>query len=265
MQKLRVLVPRDYATSGSNRRYPVLYLLHGAWGGANDWTSGAQSTTSNASLITVMPNGDQFGFYTNWVIPGNVAPQNWRTYHMEELVPWIDFNFRTVARKEGRAIAGLSMGGLGAIRYAQQYPQNFAYMASFSGLLDLLDTRVQQLVLGFQNTDGIPHIGPFGSPLEPLGSSGWFAQDPLTHTASLRGVTVAIYTGNADNLEKMLSETNYRVRNALTSLNIPFYFNDYGNGQSIGYSCNGGHTWPCWNAALIDVLPRMMAVLQQEY
>jgi S-formylglutathione hydrolase FrmB len=170
-----------------------------------------------------------------------------------------------VARKEGRAIAGLSMGGLGAIRYAQQYPQNFAYVAGFSGPVDLLDTRVQQVILGFPTADGKPHLGPFGSPLEPLGSSGWFAQNPVTHAASLRGVAVAIYTGNADDLEKVLCETNYRLRDALISSNIPLYFDDYGNGQSIGYGCNGGHTWPCWIAALIDVLPRMMAVLQQEY
>ncbi len=88
-QKTRILVPRDYATSNSNRRYPVLYLLHRVYGGAADWTmiGAAQNICGNESLIIVMPNGDQFGFYTNWVIPGNVAPQNWRTYHMEQLMP----------------------------------------------------------------------------------------------------------------------------------------------------------------------------------
>jgi S-formylglutathione hydrolase FrmB len=72
-QTVRILVPTDYATSGTSRRYPVLYLLHGASGGAADWTAAgaAQNITSNASLITVMPNGDRLGFYTNWVIPGN--------------------------------------------------------------------------------------------------------------------------------------------------------------------------------------------------
>ncbi|CAF0754953.1 unnamed protein product [Adineta ricciae] len=265
MQKIRVLVPRDYATTGANRRYPVLYLLHGAYGGATDWTmaADAQTITSNASLITVMPNGDSFGWYTNWISPAEAAPQNWRTYHMEKLVPWIDANFRTVATKEGRAIGGLSMGGFGAIRYAQQYSTNFSYTFAFSGALDLLDSRMQQTIL---NTpyNGKPFLGPFGSPLEPLGLNGWFAQDPITHASSLRTLNVALYTGNADSLELIIRDANNRLRQALSSLNIPLYFNDYGNGQSIGYGCDGTHSWPCWKATLIDVLPRVMAVLQQQ-
>ena len=101
IQKVRIIVPLAYATSGNKARYPVLYLLHGAYGNAETWTTFApgQIACGNESLITVMPNGDSFGFYTNWVNPGDVAPQNWRTYHMEQLVPWIDFNFRTVAKK----------------------------------------------------------------------------------------------------------------------------------------------------------------------
>jgi S-formylglutathione hydrolase FrmB len=265
-QTVRILVPSDYATSGSTRRYPVLYLLHGAFGGAADWTTAgaAQNTTSNASLITVTPNGDPFGFYTNWVIPGDATPQNWRTYHMEQLVPWIDFNLRTVAKKQGRAIAGLSMGGFGAIHYAELYSNNFVYATSFSGAVDLLDTRVQNIIIGLPGP-GKPLIGPFGYPSEPASSNGWFAESTTTRTAELRDIYVAIYTGNADPLESTLRDGSYRLRDLLILLNIPTYFDDYGNGQSIGYGCNGGHTWPCWKAALIDVLPRMMAVLQQQY
>jgi hypothetical protein len=66
-------------------------------------------------------------------------------------------------------------------------------------------------------------------------------------------------------LELTLRDSSYRLRDLLGFLNIPFYFNDYGNGQSIGYGCDGVHTWPCWNAALVSVLPRMMAVLQQQF
>jgi S-formylglutathione hydrolase FrmB len=98
-----------------------------------------------------------------------------------------------------------------------------------------------------------------------MSSNEWFAQNPINHAASLRGIAIALYTGNNDNLEIILRDTNNRMRDALNSLDISFYFNDYGNGQSIGHGCNGGHTWPCWNAALIDVLPRMMAVLEQQF
>ncbi|CAF4345491.1 unnamed protein product, partial [Adineta steineri] len=67
-QKIRILIPSDYATSDDNRHYPVLYLLHGSPGGSEDWTTQGtvQDICSNISLITVMPNGDSFGWYTNW-------------------------------------------------------------------------------------------------------------------------------------------------------------------------------------------------------
>jgi S-formylglutathione hydrolase FrmB len=265
-QKIRILVPTDYTTSGASRRYPVLYLLHGAFGGDADWTGGgaAQSTTSNAPLISVMPNGDPFGFYTNWVIPQDVAPQNWRTYHMEQLVPWIDLNLRTVAKKGGRAIAGLSMGGFGAIHYAERYSDNFVYGASFSGAVDLLDTTVQNIIIGLPGRDK-PLIGPFGYPNASRSSNGWVAEDTVTHTSDFHNISIAIYTGAVGGLELALRNGSYRLRDSLESLKIPVYFDDYGNGQSIGYGCDGAHSWPCWKAALINVLPRMMAVLEQQH
>ncbi|UJR16887.1 hypothetical protein I4U23_003785 [Adineta vaga] len=92
-----------------------------------DWTTGgiAGKICSNLSLITVMPNGEAVGFYTNWIIPERLAPQNWRTYHMKQLVPWIDFKLRTITKKQGRAIGGDSMSGFGTIHYAELYPNGW--------------------------------------------------------------------------------------------------------------------------------------------
>jgi S-formylglutathione hydrolase FrmB len=266
-QTIRILVPTDYATSGASRRYPVLYLLHGAHEDATAWTTdgAAQNISGNASLINVMPNGDPVAFYTNWVIPGNATPQNWRTYHNEQLVPWIDFNLRTVAKKEGRAIAGLSMGGYGAIHYAELYSNNFIYAASFSGPLDLLDTSVQAKILNLTSIDGKPISGPFGDPSAPLGSNGWFAQSTITRAAELHDIYIALYNGNKGYPESIYREGFYHLRDLLILFNIPVYFDDYGDGQSIGHGCNGSHDWHCFRAAFIDVLPRMMAVLQQQY
>ena len=265
-QKIRIIVPTDYTTSGPSRRYPVLYLLHGSSGGAADWTTvgKAQNITSNVSLITVMPNGDFYAFYTNWVIPGNSTPQNWCTYHMEQLVPWIDLNLRTVAKKQGRAIGGLSMGGYGSIHYAELYTDNFLYAASFSGALDLLDPLVQEEIINLPGT-GVPFYGPFGNPSAPIDSNGFFAQNTLTRVAELRNISLAIYTGGGGGEESRLRPGSYRLRDLLNVLNIPFYFDDYGNGQSIGYGCDGTHSWSCWNGALISVLPRIMVILQQQY
>jgi S-formylglutathione hydrolase FrmB len=52
-----------------------------------------------------------------------------------ELVPWIDATYRTIAARRGRAIAGVSMGGYGALSYAARHPDTFAAAASFSGAL----------------------------------------------------------------------------------------------------------------------------------
>jgi S-formylglutathione hydrolase FrmB len=263
-QTIRIQVPSDYATSGTSRRYPVLYLLHGAFGNAASWTGVAQEICGNASLINVMPNGDSFGFYTNWVIPSNATPQNWRTFHMEQLVPWIDLNLRTVAKKEGRAIAGLSMGGYGAIHYAELYSNNFIYAASFSGAVDLMDTRTQNIILGLPGP-GKPLIGPFGYPSAPVSSNGWFAENTHTRAAELRDIYIALYNGNNDYTDSTYLPGCYQLYDLLVLFNIPVYLNAYGNGQSIGHGCDGKHDWACWRASLIDVLPRMMAVLQQQH
>lgn len=265
-QTIRILLPNDYTTSGNNRRYPVLYLLHGSSGGAADWTTqgAAQDITQNASLISVMPNGDAYAFYTNWIVPGDSAPQNWRTYHMEQLVPWIDLNLRTVAKKEGHAIAGLSMGGYGAIHYAELYSDSFIYAASFSGALDLLDPLVRDEIIDLPGT-GVPFFGPFGDPSAPMSSNGFFLENTLTHAAELKNISIALYTGSGAGEESNLRTGTYRLRDLLELFAVPFYFDDYDNGQSIGHGCDGTHCWPCWNAALIDVLPRMMAVLEQQH
>lgn len=266
-QEICILLPSDYTTSGTSRHYPVLYLLHGGGGNARDWVrfGKVQEVLGNLSLIVVMPYGDLYGWYTNWITPGKKrAPQNWRTYHNEELIPWIDSNLRTVVKKGGRAIAGLSMGGLGAIRYPEVYPQLYTYAASFSGAIDLEDIGVQIAVVYTDEALEIDGFGPFGPPFVFNNESGFVQQNPLTHAESLRGIDLAIYTGNVGIIEEVVNKCSHRMDKMLTSLNIPHYFLDYGDGSSIGQNCSGKHQWECWIADLRDVAPRMMAVLQQE-
>ncbi|MBA3807027.1 MAG: esterase family protein [Solirubrobacterales bacterium] len=285
-QGVRVLLPEGY-DQNSARRYPVLYLLHGggspsAPAGARDWTEAggdAQAITAGQPLITVMPSAGNGGWYTNWYNPGAAAPQNWQTFHIEQLIPWIDANLKTIATKQGRAIAGLSMGGYGAMRYAARYPEKFAYAASFSGALNMLDPQQQRTIFYTEFADGKNTDGPFGvgSPL-PLWFDGiWREADPVASpnfgVSHLRGVALALYTGagtapndpNAQlptNFEAAVNPTNHRMDSTLTTAGIPHYFRDYGRGTGFGVGCNGDHNYGCWNADLRDVLPRMMAVLQ---
>jgi S-formylglutathione hydrolase FrmB len=156
------------------------------------------------------------------------------------------------------------MGGFGAIHYAELYSDNFIYAVSFSGALDLLDTRVQNIIIGLPGP-GKPLIGPFGYPSAPISSNGWFAEDTITRAAELRDINIALYNGNNDFTDSTYLRGFYRLRDLLVLFNISVYFDDYEDGQSIGHGCDGKHDWACWRASLIDVLPRMMAVLQQEH
>src|SRR5581483_2879009 len=120
---VRVLLPSAYAAH-PKRRYPVFYLFHGTSGGASDWTTvgGAEQTTAGKPLIVVMPdigiNRDGGGWCTNW--PDGAY--HWETFHITQLVPWVDANLRTVRSRGGRAIAGLSQGGFCSMSYAARYP-----------------------------------------------------------------------------------------------------------------------------------------------
>ena len=154
---VRILLPRDYITHPS-RRYPVLYLLHGGSGGFEDWSRAAadggqvQSIVDNEpntpfDVIVVMPEGGRSGWYQDWhgATDGGFSPL-WETFHVTQLVPWIDLNFRTLATRGGRSIAGLSMGGLGALKYAGRNPSVFSAVGSFSGATDLLFETAQDTI-----------------------------------------------------------------------------------------------------------------------
>ena len=87
-----------------------------------------------------MPDGGSWGFYSDWygtdpAYDPAQAPA-WTEYHVSELIPWIDANLPTIAEREGRAVAGLSMGGYGAMSYASRFPDLFRAAGSFSGVVN---------------------------------------------------------------------------------------------------------------------------------
>jgi S-formylglutathione hydrolase FrmB len=262
--RVRITLPNDYFQSGTVR-YPVLYLLHGGAGGNSaQWTTGGgavEAITANRPLITVMPDGGKVGWYTNWV-DQSAGAQAWRDFHVDQLIPWIDANMRTIAAKGGRAIAGLSMGGFGAIRYAQDRPDLFAYAGSFSGAVDLGDSGTRSVVTQQAMQNGFPAYGPFGSPFWPFDGT-WNALNPVNRAARLQGVSVALYAGAGSNdqdvLEGTMRASAERLHNAMNAAGLPHFWWMYGR---PGNGCDGGHNFGCWNFALNDAVPRMLGVLQ---
>ncbi|WP_232284107.1 alpha/beta hydrolase [Saccharomonospora glauca] len=254
---IMVTLPEGYDTSG-NTRYPVQYHLHGHPDYPDSVTNKEmfeESTAGGVPLITVAPNGSGRGWYTNWVNPpDSLGPQNWETFHLDQVIPFIDANLHTIPSRDGRAISGHSMGGFGAMHYAETRPDLFAYVGSFSGGLDLLNQAQRVAVVATTQlpTSGMPTVPPdaiFGVPVWPL-DTVWNEVSPAQHVESLRGMGVALYTGDGGNLldnapqaviEKVVRDTNLVTRDHLVAAGIPHTFVDYGDGSEWAEGCTGKH------------------------
>lgn len=143
-------LPPDYATSGL--RYPVVYFLHGLPAGPDSyrgvsWVGQALDATGKEAILVIpqgvrQTNGDPE--YHDWG-PGN----NWETALAVELPAYVDAHYRTIASREGRAIAGVSAGGYGASILGLHHPAKFAVIESWSGYFRPTDpTGSTTLVVG---------------------------------------------------------------------------------------------------------------------
>jgi enterochelin esterase-like enzyme len=223
-QEAYVYLPSGYAQH-PKRRYPVLYLLHGFPGRPLAFLETVQmgiiddSLTSEhraQPLILVMPFGSTGTFndqeWVNGFAPGN----GWATFVTRDLVGYVDRHYRTIASAGGRAIAGLSEGGYGAINMAVQHPREFSVVESWSG---------------YQRPDKLRSI--FGPNLQLLA-----ANDPRVRVrkaaAALHrtGTYFWFYSGSADPFHKQ----NAAFSRELATLGLPHRYR-------LVY---GGHNWAIW-------------------
>ena len=261
---VRVLLPSGYRKQ-KPRRYPVLFLLHGAFGNYQDWTTkgSAETITGHRKLIVVMPDGGQGGWYTDWVNRGQGGPPEWESFHIGELLPWVDDHFRTDARRRARGIAGLSMGGFGAMSYAARHPNLFSWAASFSGAVDIVNYPPVAAVIDLEApVDGGLPGDQFGDRV--LQEPNWRAHNPWDLAANLRGMHLIIDTGNGqpgpldppnrtfDPIENGVESMSVSLHERLASLGIPHLWNDYGPGT---------HSWPYWQRDLSEAMPSLMSSL----
>jgi S-formylglutathione hydrolase FrmB len=249
---LRVLLPSGYDPS-SGRRYPVLYLLHGCTHDYRSWTDegAAQEITQEAPIIVVMPDGGRCGFYSDWFNNGAYGPPRWESYHIRELVPWVDRTFPTVAARRGRAVAGLSMGGFGALSYAARHPDLFLATASFSGVADtnmtadwsLLDSGPPGSIWGHRATEEVR----------------WRGHNPWDLALNLRALELTLRTGNGQPggeyvganypIEAWVHAQNVSLHERLDALGIRHLWDDHGAGS---------HDWPYWQRDLRLTLPDLL-------
>lgn len=133
--KYSVYLPAGYDRT---KEYPVLYMLHGAGGGNNDWLNGgminanASTAAKNGTapeMIVICPDcgGDNF-YCDNY----NGNGFNYMTYFFDEFVPAVENIYSVKKERSSRAIGGLSMGGFGSLYYGLLHPEMFSYVYACS-------------------------------------------------------------------------------------------------------------------------------------
>lgn len=145
--KYDIVLPPGY--EDSDARYPVLYLLHGYMQNYTVWgrnLGAAFYARSLENLILVLPDAGNTWFI-NYASSAS-GKNNWEDYLMDDVIGHVDAHYRTEARREGRAIAGLSMGGFGAFALGLRHPDMFISLGSTSGALNFARDRAAAIAAG---------------------------------------------------------------------------------------------------------------------
>ncbi len=128
--RMVVLLPEHYQKS---MKYPILYLLHGYDGNETDWVTKTDITyyTQRLAMIVVMPEAKN-----SWYVNSQTdTSERYENYIMDDLPKFIDSEFSVDTTRQ--AIAGLSMGGYGALMLALRYPNNFLFAGDLSGAITI--------------------------------------------------------------------------------------------------------------------------------
>lgn len=233
-RRLTVYTPAGYGKN-IGKRYPVLYLLHGLGGDEEAWEQKGRvpQILDNMiaeglvePMIVVMTNGNS----PQQAAPGNnseglfVQPTSNLPFvsgafeaSFPEVITFIDENFMTLPEKSGRAIAGLSMGGMHSRAISMNYPELFDYVALFS-----------------------PAIKPM------FRNSSWIydnVEEKLVKQWSLSPKLYWIGIGDKD----FLLDANIENRKLMDTLGIPYTYHE----------SQGGHTWTNWRDYLMIILPQL--------
>ena len=254
---VRVLTPAGF--DPGRDQLPVLWLLHGGFGSDRDWTEmgNAEALTEGLPLIVVMPSNGTGGWYSDWRDVPAEGPMNWETYHLEELRPFIEARYGTRTDRGGRAVAGLSMGGFGAMHYASRHPDLFGFAAAFSGAVDSRNPAVSAVITASPFAHGGQPDDIYGARV--VDEARWEANNPVDLAENLRHVEIVLRTRNGlpggryreglDIVELGCWSATTSLHDRLDALGIAHTFEDRGP---------GAHTWPNWRDDLEATLPRIV-------
>ncbi len=257
---VRLLLPPAWQRF-PHREWPTLYLLHGCCDGDTgyrSWTNltDAEALTAHTNVLVVMPEAGPAGFYSDWL----TGPA-WETFHLTELRRLVEREYRS---GHERAIAGLSMGGFGALTYAARHPGMFRAAASYSGVVH---TRFEspageELVANLVRGTGGDPAALWGDPAAR--PDVWAAHNPYDLAGRLRGIPVYLSAGNGqpgpldppdaspDGLEEFLGAQSVALADRLRAEHVAVRTDFYGPGR---------HAWPYWQRALHRSLPMLVRAI----
>lgn len=234
-----VSLPKGYADSGLS--YPVLYLLHGAGDDEMGWytRTPVQELSDTYGIIVVTPSVG-LSWYFDSPLDKNIR---FETFTASELVKYMDANYRTIPRREGRALAGNSMGGHGSMFLAIRHKDTFSATAPMSGGVDIRasDPRVG----AFYNNWGLRHcLGPIQE-----NRARWDEMTVMNLVDSLKPgeLTIALDCGTND----FFLAVNRQLHAKLTKLGITHEYAEF----------PGEHNWQYWPGSL----RRQMSILDKHF
>ncbi|MHB8054160.1 MAG: alpha/beta hydrolase [Candidatus Aminicenantales bacterium] len=240
-----VYLPPDYPAS--ERRYPVVYLLHGytdnesawiQWGEVQQAADQAIAERRIPPMIIVMPDGG-----VTWYVNDAAGKVPYEDMFFREFIPHIDATFRTRADRENRGIAGLSMGGWGTLTYVLRHPEVFEACAAFSAAI-WTEADMAAMPADRYDETFAPLFGPrpagnaepseIFTKLNPLSLAGTLPED------SLKKVRYYLDCGDDD----FLIEANMALHAVLLKRKIPHEFRVR----------DGAHNWSYWRTGITDGL-----------
>jgi S-formylglutathione hydrolase FrmB len=284
---LRIYLPPSYQQGRT--RYPLLVYLHGAGGNERNWVdNGALDRTMDSLVaagapeaIIAMPDGDD-SWYTTWgelPVAGACEADTSRRepaatfcvpwpryddYIERDVVDYMDRHYRTKADRAHRAIAGLSMGGYGAISIAVTHPQRFAAAASHSGVLSprlrpgraAPDTGRSARTMADLRQAALGGTWPSMRLAFGPDTIAWRARDPLVLAERL---AAQVQAGTAQfpalyvdvGIDDPWLAQNRDFNAALAAAGIPRRYGEF----------TGAHTWTYWRVHAEDSLTFLLSVI----
>ncbi|HEY2498044.1 MAG TPA: alpha/beta hydrolase family protein [Candidatus Angelobacter sp.] len=232
----RAIIP---ASAAPSQKFPVLYLLHGGGGGFRDWSNfSGIARYAEQGMILIMPEADD-SYYTN----SAEHPQDrYEDYIVHDLIADVEHRFPALTDRADRAIAGLSMGGFGAVVLALKHPDLFIFSGGLSSALD-----VPKRPFSLKRIGQWRH---YRSIFGPWGSQSRRDNDPFVLAGSadpLRTPYIFLTCGEQEGLLPV----NRKFAALLQKRHFQYEFN----------TSPGGHDWNQWDRQL----PGLIGNLKQHF